>query len=161
MNWLGAAILVLASYICGNMLSAQMQEQTKILSALISLLEYMRRRMLSERAPLHRIFCDFDSELLERIGFITPLRTRRSDISEIWNSAVKKLSIGEESKGELSLLGISLGRVGLDEQIKRLDACISFLESEQSKLRVALPPKQKSTKTVCLLFGLLTAIILL
>lgn len=161
MNWLGAAILVLASYICGNLLSAQMREQEKILSALISLLEYMRRRMLSERAPLHKIFSDFDSEPLARIGFIAPLCTRRSDISEIWSSEVKKLSISEEAKGELLLLGISLGRIGLDEQIKGLDTCISFLGSEQAKLRDALPPKQKSTKTVCLLFGLLTAIILL
>lgn len=161
MNWLGAAILVLASYICGNMLSAQMQEQVKILSALITLLEYMRRRMLSERAPLHRIFFDFDNELLVNIGFIPPLRTKRSDISDIWSDAVKKLSISEEAKNELCLLGISLGRVRLDEQIKRLDACISYLESEQKRLQSELPPKQKSTKTVCLLFGLLTAIILL
>lgn len=161
MNWLGAAMLVLASYLCGKLLSDQMSEQEKTVSSLISLLEYMRRRMISERTPLYKIFSDFDNAVLSRIGFIQPLRSRQGDIAELWRDSVKGSNISEEAKNELLHLGESLGLLRLDEQIKRLDACLEYLKSECARLHSELPRQQKSTKTVCLLFGLLTAIILL
>ena len=76
-------------------------------------------------------------------------------------NAVEGLSIDIETKNELFLLGESLGRVPLDEQIKRLDSCETALIKCRDREKDELPNRQKSKKTFCLIVGLMIAIILL
>jgi hypothetical protein len=120
----------------------------------------MKRRMLSERKPLFEIFCEFDEPYLETVGFLDEMRSNRNT-KNVWETALKKLSVDEDALRELKLVGNDLGELPLFEQISRLDNCIAFLEEKKKSLQTTLPPKQKSVKTVCLLSGTLLAIIML
>lgn len=161
MNWLGAFVVVLASYLLGILLAKDEGIALKSAESLLSLLSYMKRRMQSERTPLFAIFSDFNDRFLQEIGFLDILRSHREGISVLWQEAVKHLKTDSETEKECLRFGESLGQLPLDEQIARLDALTVFLTEKCNTLRKNLPDKQKSIKTVCLLLGLMTAIILL
>lgn len=161
MNWIGAILLTLCSYIAGTMLASGEKESLFTLEALVSFFCCMRRRIYAERIPLCRIFAEYENELLEKNGFLPLLRSQRAMPSHIWNRAVGLLFIENGVKRELCSFGEALGNLPLDEQIKRIDGCISMLEGARDSVVKTLPEKQKSTKTVCLIIGLITAIILL
>lgn len=161
MNWLGALLVVTASYLCGVSLARDEGNRLKTLDSLISLLSYMRRRMSAERVPLYEIFAEFNDGFLEHNGFLDILRSHRHGIALLWHQAVSILPVDAEIKNELIRFGNSLGILPLDEQLKRLDALISFVSDKRSELRASLPDKQKSIKTICLLLGLMASIILL
>lgn len=161
MNWIGAFAVVLASYYCGVLLARMDDGRLRCIESLIGLMSYMRRRMVGERQPLYRIFSEYRDDYLDEVGFLEAVASRNADVSKQWRDSVRMLDLDERERDELCLFGESLGRLPLDEQIKRLDICVSALVSWREELKGTLPAKQKSTKTVCLLFGLLTAIILL
>ena len=161
MNWLGALLLVCASYICGTALAKDEGESLKSIESLLLLLSYMRRRMSTERIPLYAIFLDFKDSYLESKGFLDIIRSHRDGLPMLWSKAIAILPSDDEVKRECIYFGDSLGTLSLDEQIARLDALSAFLTEKSNKLRISLPDKQKSIKTVCLLLGLMTAIILL
>ncbi len=161
MNWLGALLVVAASYFCGTALARDEGDRLKTLDSLILLLKYMRRRINAERIPLFEIFSGFDDEFLEDNGFLPILRSHRNGMPILWSEAVSKLPTDEETKRELTHFGQSLGGLPMEEQILRLDACVSFLSDSRKSLLSNLPAKQKSIKTVCLLLGVMAAIILL
>lgn len=161
MNWLGALLLVGASYICGIVLAKDEGESLKSIDSLLLLLSYMRRRMSIERVPLYAIFFDFNDSYLESKGFLKIIRSHRDGLPMLWRKAVVTLPSDDEVKRECIYFGDSLGTLSLDEQIARLDALSAFLSEKNNALRISLPNKQKSIKTVCLLLGLMTAIILL
>ncbi len=161
MNWIGAIALTLCSYTAGAMLAAGEKERLFTLEALVSFLCCMRRRIYGERIPLYRIFAEYENERLEKCGFLPLLRSQRAMLGSVWRQAVELLFIENGVKRELCLFGEALGSLPLDEQLKRLDGCIAMLEGARNSAAKTLPEKQKSTKTVCLIIGLITAIILL
>ncbi len=161
MNWLGAMLVVCASYVCGITLAKDEGNSLKTLDSLLNLLSYMRRRMSLERMPLFDIFSDFNDEYLEKIGFLKIIRSHRNGLTALWSDAISTLSIDEETKREYLRFGESLGSLPFDEQIVRLDSLSVFITEKRNELRISLPDKQKSIKTVSLLLGLMTAIILL
>lgn len=161
MNWLGAVLLVGATYFLGARLSEAERDRMKTLDSIIMFLTYMRRKMVYERTPLFDIFSRFSDRNLEKNGFLPCLRSHCSDLGMLWSKAIALLDFDLQISGELKYFGESLGGLPLDEQIKRLDSCLEALENKRDSLQKQLPSKQKSIKTVCLLFGLMTAIILL
>lgn len=161
MNWLGAFLLVGATYFLGTRLSDTEREKIKTLDSLIAFLTYMRRKMVYERTPLYEIFSHFSEPYLEKCRFLPCLRSHCRDLGILWSKAADRLDVDSQMSGELKYFGESLGRLPLDEQIKRLDSCLEALKNERDTLQKQLPSKRKSIKTVCLLFGLMTAIILL
>lgn len=161
MNWVGALLVVCASYICGIALAKDEGNALKTLDSLLTLLSYMRRRMSLERIALFDIFSEFHDEYLEKIGFLKILRSHRNGLPTLWSDAVLTLCVDEETKREYLRFGESLGSLPLDEQIVRLDSMTVFITEKRNQLRESLPDKQKSIKTVSLLLGLMTAIILL
>lgn len=161
MKWAGAIILVAASYLCGQALSGEDGKKLSAIEAMAELLKYIRRRMWTERLPLYQIFSAYEDDFLEKIGFLELMRSHRTHINNRWKQALNLLPLEKEVFGELLRFGNELGLLPLEEQIKRLDGCMDFLENEKAKLAKALPPKQKTTKTVCLLCGLLAAILLI
>lgn len=161
MNWVGALLVVCASYICGIALAKDEGNALKTLDSLLTLLSYMRRRMSLERIALFDIFSEFHDEYLEKIGFLKILRSHRNGLPTLWSDAVLTLCVDEETKREYLRFGESLGSLPLDEQIVRLDSMTVFITEKRNQLRESLPDKQKSIKTVSLLLGLMAAIILL
>ena len=117
--------------------------------------------MRVERTPLFAIFSDYNDAFLEENGFLDILRSHREGLTGLWNDAIKHLKLEKETERECLRFGESLGQLSLDEQITRLDTLSDFLTERRNELQKSLPDKQKSIKTVCLLLGLVTAIILL
>lgn len=161
MRWLGAAFIIAASYVCGTALARAEGQKAIAVDALIAFLKYIRRRISSERTALYDIFSAFSNAFLEEAGFLKTLRESNYTLNQRWAGATKQLCLDFEIEAELLRLGEDLGRLPLDEQEKRIDACLDALCAEKERLCKALPAKQKSKKTVCLLAGLLAAIILL
>ncbi len=161
MNWMGAFVLVMSSYFIGIKLSQKEGEGMKALESIISLLRYMKRRMTAENQSLLNIFSSYKDEYLSNCGFLNKLCKSQSSFPILWRDAVSLLPLSENAKRELFHFSRDLGKLPLEEQILRIDSCCEALSKELSEIRIALPKKQKSIKTVCSLFGLLTAIILL
>lgn len=161
MKWLGAVFIVAASYLCGFILARGEGEKARVLDSVISLLKYMRRRISAERAPLYNIFSSFNDARLEEAGFLEIMRSRTDKLNLLWKSALETLYIEGEARQELLRFGEDMGMLSLDEQEKRIDVCLDLLCSERDKSLAGLPARQKSQKTVCLLIGLLAAILLL
>ena len=161
MRLLGAVLLASASYLFGVHLARREAEKLQAVNSLISFFTFMRRRMLSVRAPLYTVFLSYNDELLEKVGFLPELRARRYGLSGSFKRAIDTLRVDDELSNELALFGNDLGALPLHEQIKRIDGCLSVLEEKKKLLSESIPSKQKSVKTVCLLAGVLVAIIML
>ncbi len=161
MNWLGALLVVVASYLCGITLSRDERDKLKTVESLIDLISYMKRRMSFELVSLPRIFFEYDGLFPKTQPFMTELRSRTDRLNIAWERAVSRLCVEEDTKKELARFGDSLGRLTLDEQIKRLDSLYAFLLDKKKSLADLLPARQKSIKAVCTLIGMMTAIILL
>ena len=161
MKLLGAIILASASYLLGVRMARKESEKLQAINSLISFFTFMRRRMLSVRAPLYAVFSSYNDEFLEDNGFLPELRARRYGMVGSFKGAVENLPVDEEISNELILFANDLGVLPLHEQIKRIDACVNALEEKKKVLSETVPSKQKSVKTVCLLAGVLVAIIML
>lgn len=161
MKWLGAIILVAVSYLCGSVSANAHGEELKAIESVIKLLLYMKRRLYTERSELFDIFNGYNDDYLVSLGFLPQLCSCRGSFTENWISASEKLPMNADAKNELEIFGESLGKLNLDEQLKRLEVCINALETSKQNIEKVLPQKQKTTKTIWLLSGLLIAIILL
>ncbi len=161
MNWLGAMVLAFSAYWVGIGLSFSEGEKIKALESLVSLLEYMKRRMSAEKRTLKGIFASFEDDYLSRKGFLEKVCGGNKPLNELWTDACEGLPLSEVTSKEMYFFGSELGKLPLDEQILRLDTCMNAIKGELIELRTSLPKKQKSIKTVCGLCGILAAIILL
>lgn len=161
MKWLGAALLIAASYLCGEMISHEEKKKLIAVDSLISLLYFMQRKMISERMPLYEIFNSFSDGYLEQSGFLPLIRSHRTETNRLWEEAIRLLPLENDIISELERFGRELGRLALDEQEKRTNACAELLNRERDKLKSALPAKQKSARAVSLLIGMMAAILLL
>ncbi len=161
MKWIGALILICTSYFCGRSLASQEGREIEALDSLTSFLKYLRRRIFSERIPLSELFSSYEDDFLEKTGFLAQLRASGRDINLKWQKGLSCLSLSKEIEKELLRFGKELGSISLGEQIKRLDSVVSLLESQKESLSASVGARQKTVKTVCLLCGLLTAIILI
>ena len=161
MSWIGAALIVACGYFFGIKISSAQGEQLKTVNSLVLMLEYMERRMDSARCPLYIVFSEYKDDHLESIGFLTALRACRDELPHRWENAVLSLTLDEDIKNELLYFGKELGRLPLAEQEKRIAAALGFLKQKGRELGESLPKKQKSTRAVALLIGMMTAIILL
>jgi len=72
-----------------------------------------------------------------------------------------RLPLDKYAKAELCQLGRDMGILSLEEQEKRIDACREALSQQREEIKNGLQGKQKSIRTVSILSGLLTAILLL
>ncbi len=161
MKWIGAFILVSVSFFFGQTLSNQEGKKLVAICSLLDFFGYLKRRINSERKPLFQIISEYEDKYLENIGFLKEIRENPRGISQRFQRAIGYLPLTDETNRELSRFGKELGILGFKEQINRIDGIIDFLETEKEKLSKDLPSKQKSIKTICLLFGLLVSIVLL
>ncbi len=160
MRWIGALLLISTAYLFGSIWSGEEKKRLTTVDSMLSLLKYMKRRMLSERKPLFAIFCEYEDGFLEKTEFLSIMRSNRNS-KLAWSNALQTLTLDEDIRQELLLFGNELGELTLDSQIKRIDAAVAVLEDKRKMLSETLPQKQKSVKTVCLLSGALLAIIML
>ncbi len=161
MKWIGALLFVLATYLFGTKLSKDEEERLLSVDSLIKLLTYMKRKINSERTLLFELFSSFRDEYLERVGFLEEINRNRNPSEDKWESALSLLSFEIDIKAEMIRFFSELGTLQLEDQIKRIDYILSVLSERRDVIKKELPDKQKTIKTVCLLAGMLTTIILL
>ena len=161
MSLAGALILISSAYFLGRAIALREGEALKALDSVINMLRFVHRRMETEGTPLYLLFEKYKDGYLEDAGFLPILRAHGNLASRFWGEAVEELSLTSEAKIELLHFGETLGTLDLENQLKRINACMDFLVQEREKLRISVPLKQKSIKTVAFLFGALTAIVLL
>lgn len=161
MKWLGALLFVCASYLFGKRLSKDEEERLLSVDSLIRLLTYMKRRINSERTPLFELFSSFRDGYFERIGVLEEINRNRDISEEKWERVLSLMSFDADIKTELLRFFTELGTLQLEDQLKRIDYIVSLLSERQCLIKKELPDKQKTIKTVCLLAGMLTTIILL
>ena len=159
-RYLGAAALVLSAWAAGALIAAAERDTPKAVNSLYGLAVYMLRRIKTGRAPLRGIFADFSDGYLEKCGFLEILR-RPGDIPALWQSAIGKLPLSGSARREALTFGADLGRLGLEEQEKRLEAFIPFLAAERERAENGLKNRQKSIRISAALAGILIAIILI
>lgn len=160
MKWAGALMIVAAAYICGASIAAGERKRLRACESMIALLTHMNRRISFERAPLYEIFASFRDSFLEEVGFLPLIRAHRRITRLQWSQAVETLPAHSELKRELLHFGQELGSIPLEEQKARIASCTEALTDLRTRLQTALPAKEKSIKTVSLLAGLLTVIVL-
>ncbi len=161
MRLIGAALLTLGAYLIGKAWAKEEGCPLTSLDAVLNMLRMMRRRISFELMPLDRFFIEFEDAHLEAIGFLPTMRSHRGALTVLWQEALECIFIDPEAERELSRLGLELGRLPLDEQEKRIDACVEALTEIRVRLCNTIPQKQKCIKTVCTLAGLLVSIIFL
>ncbi len=161
MKWLGAILLIGAAYWGGTLLAREEEKKLCCLEAVSDFLSYIKRRISGDRAPLYELYTSFDNPLLENLGFLPILRSHRKTDSKIWREAVEVLPVSASAKKELLLLGNRLGLLNLPQQERAIELCREAIAEELKKEKDALPVKQKTIKTLFLLFGSLLAILLL
>ena len=137
------------------------KERLRALNSVIELLSFMRRRIISARAPLHDIFSQAEDKFLEKCGMLPLLQGHRHITYELWEEAIGLVPLDEYCRKEILYLGKDMGVLPLDDQEKRISACIEALSARRDMIKSRLPEKQKTAKTLSLLSGLLAVILLL
>lgn len=161
MKWIGALFLIGAAYWGGTILAREEGKKAECLEAVSDFLSYIKRRISGERAPLYLLYISYENSLLEELGFLPTLRSHRKTDSKIWQEAVELLPISSNAKKEMLLLGNRLGQLNLSQQERAIELCSEVICDEWKKESNALPVRQKTVKTLFLLFGSLAAILLL
>ncbi len=161
MKWLGAMLFVCGCYFFGLKLGRDEEERLTSVDSLIELLNLMKRRISYERTPIYEIFSSFSNKYLEETGFLEVMSRRQSRTRSDIERALSSFSLDEDIATEIIRFFTELGTVTLDEQLKKIDFTLSVLTERREKLKNEVPTKKKTLKTVCLLFGALTTIILL
>ncbi len=161
MNLIGALLIVSASFFVGMRLAHFEGESLKTVEALLDFLRFMRRRIAVERRPITSIFSEYEDEFLENSGFFEAFFCSRGMASERFGVALSVLKLEQDMRTELDRFASELGTLPLESQLSGLDGVISCLGDARDRLREILPAKQKSERTVCLLAGLMTAILLI
>lgn len=160
MNFAGAILLTFGAYFVGVILAKNEGDKLKSLEALADFLEFTKQRITLLQTPLYRVFTDYENEFLEDMGFLPLLRSNRNGIKQSWVSATDLLVLDDHVKKELMILGRDLGELPLEEQEKRIAVCLQTVNAKKEAMEGELPKKQKSIRTVALLVGAMTAILL-
>lgn len=161
MKLVGGILFVLGAYLFGQKLSKDEEERLLSVDSLIRLLIYMKRKIYSERTPIFVLFSAFRDKYLEENGFLEAINKNRTLSESGFEKALSLMPFDEDIKTELLRFFGELGTLPLDDQIKRIDYILSLLSERRDSIKKELPNKQKTIKTICLLAGMLTTIILL
>ncbi len=111
------------------------------------------------------IFKSFTHPALEKNGFLPLLRTlpvgSESILTQGFRCAGAKLAIDTEARKILDDFAAGLGKVSLERQNAECELCIHRLEHIVSEKRARLPARQKLSRSLGLLIGGCTLLILL
>lgn len=160
LRYLGAAALVLSSWIVGVLLARAEKDTPRAIYALYNLASFLLRQIKNGRTPLRVLFDRYSDPYLERVGFLNVLRSG-GDIPALWREALELLPIDGTAKEESVAFGAELGLLPLEQQEKRLESYMLLLQTEREKAESGIANRQKSIRAVCLLLGALMAIILI
>jgi Stage III sporulation protein AB (spore_III_AB). len=124
---IACGLIIAVGWFLGGIYADFKQKSYLELCGIISLLESIKNAISYSRAELYGIFAGFSDKALDSCGFTGNLKsTDTIPASELWRSALDKLSVNAGIKDVLSSFGSTLGSLDYDTQIERLESCMAF-----------------------------------
>lgn len=144
MKLIGVGLIFIGAYLAARRNGERERERLSLLLGYESFLREMRSRTASLLEPVSRWVGGFRCEALERVGFLPAVREGRR-----LGEAFSRASSGLDSRASEALLEL-FSRVGasLDEEVARLDAALSVLETRVSAEKLA---SEERTRTFTVL----------
>ena len=151
----GAVVILACGIETARRLNAKISKEENRIEKYITLLRYIRSQIDCFALPICDILGRADRELLLSCGWSgdTPPRSLEEMLGE---------ASLEDNASQSVLLEFcrDFGKSYLDEQVRRCDHYISFLEERREAINKDLPRKKKLNSTLCI-SGALAVIILL
>lgn len=156
-KYIGVFAVFIACSALGFCLAGNEGKRVKNNDALISLIKHIRRKALYYRSAQSDIFESFESDLLEKNGFLDLLRKKGL------YDAVESTKCFELDDGcERALLSFAseMGTLPIVELVSSCDALIDELCENQARLSADSPARQKAYSSLGMLFGIMIVILL-
>ena len=155
---LGGVMIILSSFFVGRTLCSYERNRLLESEAFLNLIRHIKSEIFCYKTPLPKIISSYTDKSLSSCGFLSSF-----DIS--WNDALTsswdKLHIDGETKELLLAFGKELGGSYKDEQINSCDYYANKLSEKIEKIRVELPQKEKMYRSLAVVTGIFTVIILM
>jgi stage III sporulation protein AB len=165
---LGSMLIISASIILGIKRIKNDTQRLTDMEAIVQMLKRLEGELSSYSTPLPQLF---DNLIFHCTGvaraFLEILSSNLSYLGEVEFSTIWSMSANETLKqlrkdelSEFVNLGNSLGRYGLDLQVKALDLCITYFENAIAEMRAKLPEMKKLYIGISGTCGILLVILL-
>ena len=153
---IGAIIVALCGLEGARRLNCSLQGEVTCADAYISLLRYVRGQIDCYALPIDEIFSHCGQELLVLCGWRDESPPLSFDELFLMCGARDK-----EVRSVLSEFSADFGRNYREEQLKRCDGCIEYLERSRDRLSSNLRQKKKLNLTLCLAASVALIILLI
>lgn len=169
MKWLGAFLVLAASWGIGNRLCAGKKRQALLLRDLLDCLERLRGELELRSAPLPELLQSIEEKSAgETARFLHRVRDSLERLGEepfakIWRQAAEDClpSLAREETEELVRLGAVLGSLDLEAQLRALRFCVGFLRGRLEEQLRAYPVRRRLTLGLCICAAALAIILAL
>ncbi|MBR5453789.1 MAG: stage III sporulation protein AB [Clostridia bacterium] len=156
---IGALFVAASSFVLSNHLCSRLTRERDELESFINLISRIRLDISCFSRPLTEIYSGFSSPSLDSIGFTEALRG--SGFYGAIRECAFRLSLSDSAKELLASFAEGLGQGYREDEIKRCDHTLSFLDEEYKKCLEALPGKSKLIRSLSVTFGISVIIILI
>ena len=150
----------------GILISKMYENRVKELRQFKNILNIIKTKIKFTYEPLTEIFNQISQEKSSKIEEIFENMTYKLELENVkysWMDAIQEadISITQEDKDILKVLGIVLGQTDADSQVNEIELTESFLNMQIEKAEEARKKNQKMYKTLGVVVGLVFVIILI
>lgn len=168
MKIIGMVIVIGVCLVIGQMKVKAVRQELFTLNALIAGVRVMRAELTSRLCPME----DLLRQAAEHAGseadvFFQQCAERLTNLNEesfsdLWSDACQRITtISAEDRRQLEMLGDSLGRYELEEQLAACDRYLRVAEENADKLRVKLPELRKLSLALSAAAGMFLCLLIL
>lgn len=169
MKLVGALLILYASLSLGLRICAEQKKVLALLRELLSMLEQLQGELELRSAPLPDLFASVGKCVQGEAGaFLRGVAEHMDQLGEesfceIWSGEVRRFlrSLPAAEREELLRLGLVLGRMDLEAELRALARCRSSLDRSLLGLRQQLPAKRRLALGLSAAAGLLTVILMI
>lgn len=158
MRFFGGVCLLLGTFGVSALLTHREKQRASIYGAILDWLRYISAEIRCFGTPRERLFSCYESEVLEKCGFLSALRSHGAVGDAI------KMSRIEVSPAHVELLkgfDKALGGSYTEEQLTICAYYIDRWAGVEREVREGLPQRLRLTRTVTLSLGMLLLLLLL
>lgn len=158
LRWGGALLLLVSALLFGREYSKYAKRRKTQMAEFIALITHIKGRISRFLSPTSELLSGFESEELERCGFLSAF-SESSDLGGALDRS--KTVLGEPFRNILSEFFSGFGKNYLDGEIKRIEHYTELLSEEEKREKEELSKSEKLTKTLLFAAALALAILLI
>lgn len=153
---IGSVIVIASSFCTGYFFSENMKNRLRAVKELHEFINYISVNIEMYNTPLSDVYETFKSDYLYKCGFIDKLHMG------IYTAAKEcGLLMGDEENEIIYSFDEKIGRGNTEDMVKLCSYSVSKLKNIADKIACELPEKRRVYRTISLLVGISTVIILL